>query len=93
MSDSAYKMLCLVRIDILGMKNERRTIVYQAGDWKNWKNVTQNGKRIRTITNINNSRLRTVIIKQSNDVDSTSNDKQTSIQITIDDDKRYSKQD
>ena len=90
MSDSAYKMLCLVRIDILGMKNERRTIVYQAGDWKN---VTQNGKRIRTITNINNSRLRTVIIKQSNDVDSTSNDKQTSIQITIDDDKRYSKQD
>ena len=31
-SDSAYKVLCLVRIDILGMKNERRTIVYQAGD-------------------------------------------------------------
>lgn len=80
-------MSCLVRIDILGTETERRTIAYETADWKNWKNVTQNGKRIRTIANINNTRLRTVIIKQSNDVYSTSNDKQTSIQVTIDDAK------
>lgn len=80
-------MSCLVRIDILGTETERRTIAYETGDWKNWKNVTQNGKKIRTIANINNTRLRTVIIKQSNEVYSTSNDKQTSIQVTIDDTK------